>query len=303
MKVLIVGFGSIGQRHAAVLSELGCDVAIVSRRPVDFPQRYISIKLAIDDFQPDYTVIASSTNEHRHDIKILSDASFTGMLMIEKPVYDHGSEQIPDTFSRAKVAFNLRFHPALQSFRKELHDLEIYSVIAYVGSYLPNWRPGTDYSLGYSANKARGGGVLRDLSHELDALIWLLGDWQRLTAIGGHFSNLKIDSDDTFSILFATKRVPSISLNMNYLDTTARREITALTDQGTVHVDLITGTVKTPQRQDTFSVERNDTYQAQHVAMMQKDDTYICDASEGLKVMRMIDAIENAAKKERWIYA
>lgn len=302
MKVLIVGFGSIGQRHAAVLSDLGCDVAIVSRRAVDFPQRYETIKLAIDDFRPDYAVIASSTNEHRRDINILSEAGFTGTLMIEKPIYDHGSEQIPDTFSRAKVAFNLRFHPALQCFRKKLQRLEIYNVTAYVGSYLPNWRPGADYSIGYSADKSRGGGVLRDLSHELDALTWMFGDWQRIAAIGGHFSNLEIDSDDIFSILFSTKTVPCISLNMNYLDTSARREITALTDQGTVHVDLITGTVKTPQGQDTFSIERNDTYHAQHVAMINKDDTYICDATEGLKVMRMIGAIEEAAQKEIWVH-
>lgn len=303
MKALIVGFGSIGQRHAAVLSGHGHDVAIVSRRSIDFPKRYETIKLAVDNFQPDYTVIASSTNEHRHDISVLADAGFTGMLMIEKPVYDHGFEQIPDTFSRAKVAFNLRFHLALQCFREKLHNLEIYSVTAYVGSYLPNWRPGTDYSHGYSADKSRGGGVLRDLSHELDALIWLFGDWQRLTAIGGHFSNLEIDSDDIFLILLSTKTVPCISLNMNYLDTSARREITALTDQGAVHVDLITGTVKTPQGQDIFTVERNETYHAQHAAMIKKDDTYICDIAEGLKVMRMIDAIEEAAQKEKWVYA
>jgi predicted dehydrogenase len=301
MKVLIVGFGSIGQRHAAVLNELGCDVAIVSRRPIDFPQRYDAIKTAVDEFLPDYTVIASSTNEHRHDINILSDAGFTGMLLIEKPLYDHGSEQISDTFSCAKVGFNLRFHPALQYFREALRGLKIYTVTAYVGSYLPGWRPGTNYSHGYSAHKSRGGGVLRDLSHELDALIWMFGDWQRITAIGGHFSNLEIDSDDVFSVLFDTKFVPGISLNMNYLDTLTRREITALTDHGTVHVDLVAGTVRTTQEQKTFPVERDDTYRAQHLAMLNNDHSYLCDASEGLKVMRMIDAIEEASLKEIWV--
>ena len=125
----------------------------------------------------------------------------------------------------------------------------------------------------------------------------------KVLVIGGHFINLEIDSDDIFSILLSTKAIPSTSLSMNYLDTSTRREITALTNQGTVYVDLASGTVRTPQGEETFHVERDDTYRAQHIAMINNDDPFICDISEGLRVMRMIDALEEAAKKCVWVHA
>ena len=44
MKVIVIGYGSIGSRHASVLTELGCRVAMVSRRNIDFDLSYSSLK-------------------------------------------------------------------------------------------------------------------------------------------------------------------------------------------------------------------------------------------------------------------
>ena len=46
-----------------------------------------------------------------------------------------------------------------------------------VGQYLPDWRPGTDYKSGVSAQKDLGGGALLELSHELDYLQWFFGNF------------------------------------------------------------------------------------------------------------------------------
>jgi len=303
LKSLIVGYGSIGQRHANVLSDVGHDVAVISRRDIDHLQRFAELDQALEEFNPDYVIVASRTNEHRDDIKQLSLYGFNGLLMIEKPVYDQGSEAIGGNFTRAKVAFNLRFHPALQRFRQIIATRDVHAVTAYVGSYLPDWRPDTDYRQSYSADQQRGGGVLRDLSHELDYLTWIFGPWRRLSAIGGHFSTLDIDSDDVFSVLFETEQIASISLNINYLDTTTRREVIALTASGTVRLDLVAGTVETSNDVETFTLARNDTYLAQHQAMTDGDDRIICDITEGLSTMRMIDAVEKASVQGIWIHA
>lgn len=286
-----------------MLLALGHDVAVVSRRRVDFPQLYKTSALALYDFAPDYIVVASRTNEHRNDIQQIAQLGFAGKLMIEKPVYQRGDEHVPDQFARTKVAFNLRFHPALQKFRTLLKTRTVHAVTAYAGSYLPDWRPNTDYRKGYSAIRAEGGGVLRDLSHELDYLQWIFGKWQRLTAIGGNLGSLEIDSDDVFSILFETQHVPSISLSLNYLDTTTRRNVIALTDSGTVRLDLVTGTVEADGKTETFSIDRNDTYFAQHNDMINNVDDIICDVTEGLDVMRMINAVEDAAISGTWVHA
>jgi len=299
----VIGYGSIGRRHADVLQEMGHVVAVVCRREISHPQKYSTLDQALRDFAPEYVVIASRTIEHRDDLNQLAASGFCGLVMIEKPVYDSGSEPVPNNFKRTKVAFNLRFHPALQKFREIVGGRNVHAVTAYVGSYLPDWRPDTDYRKSYSALQNLGGGVLRDLSHELDYLMWIFGPWQKLTALGGHFSALEIDSDDVFSVLFQTEQAASVSLNINYLDTTTRREIIALTASGTVRLDMVAGTVETTVETHEFSVARNDTYHAQHKAMIDGDEKLICDLTEGLGVMGMIDAAEIASSQGIWVHA
>ncbi len=303
MKVLIVGYGSIGRRHADVLIGICHDVGVVSRRAIGHTPNFASIEEAANLFAPDYVIIASRTVEHREDIEALSTTGFKGRLLIEKPVYDSGSESPPSGFEFVKVAFNLRFHPALLHLRKLIAGRKIYAATVYTGSYLPSWRPDRDYRASYSAIRAEGGGVLRDLSHELDYTMWLFGQWQSVATIGGRFGDLDIDSDDVFAMLLKTERAPAVTVNVNYLDTETRRELTILTDQGTIHADLINGVVRDYDVAETFTVERNDTYIAQHQAMIANDSTVICDISEGLNVMRLIAAAEHAAAEQCWVSA
>jgi predicted dehydrogenase len=302
MKALVIGFGSIGARHARLLSELGLKVAVVSRRDVDVKTVYSTIYEAITDWSPDYVVVASRTHEHRRDFSTLAECGFQGTVLMEKPLFDHGDNYPSHAFSRIFVAYNLRFHPVLRRFRELLGQTTPYAVHAYVGQYLPDWRPDTDYRQSYSAKMAEGGGVLRDLSHELDFLNWILGGWTRLTALGGQLSNLEIDSDDVFSILFAAKACPVISVQMNYLDSTLRREIVAITDKGSIHADLVRGTVEFDGNTDTLSIERDDTYLSQHKAAMDGDDEDLCTLEQGLDVLRLIDAAEVAATSANWVY-
>lgn len=303
MKALIVGYGSIGQRHSDVLKSLGHEVAVVSRRDIDHAPAFGSIEEAVHVFRPDYAVVASRTVEHRDDVDALSRAGFTGRLLIEKPVYDTGSEMPPETFETVKVAFNLRFHPALRRFREIIAGRRVHAATVYCGSYLPDWRPNGDYRHGYSAIRAEGGGVLRDLSHELDYTLWLFGAWRRIAAIGGCFGTLGIDSDDVFSMLIESENCPSVSVGINYLDRETHREVVALTDAGSVRLDLVRGTVDTGANSESFTTQRNDTYLAQHSAMLSGDHDLICDITEGLSVMRLIDAAETAAHDGTWVAA
>lgn len=303
MKGLVIGYGSIGARHARLLRELGLEVAIVSRRNIDWPDTFAAIPEAISAWGPDYAVIASRTHEHRGDMAALAESGFKGTLLVEKPVFDTGTEVAASQFAQIFVAYNLRFHPVLVRLKEVLAERTPHAVHVTVGQYLPDWRPEADYRRGYSAIKAQGGGVLRDLSHELDTLNWMLGGWTRLTALGGHVSGLEIDSDDVFSILFETARCPVVSVQMNYLDSTLRREVLALTDQGTVRADLVRGTLEVDGETGTFTVGRDDTYLAQHQAALAGGGGGLCTFDEGLDVMRMIEAAEAAVSGRQWVAA
>ncbi len=301
MKALIIGYGSIGQRHARLLGEMKAEVAVVSRREVAASKLYKTIPETLADGHPDYAVIASATSEHATDLSALADAGFKGAVLIEKPLFGAVRELPTNAFKSLHVAYNLRFHPVLQAFRQSIGDRPILAFSAHTGQYLPDWRPGTDYRQSYSAHRATGGGVLRDLSHELDYTMWLCGPWLRVAALGGRFSQLEIDSDDVFSLLVETENCPAVTVHVNYLQDTPQRELIAITDTGTVRADLIANTVSIGGDIKTIDVERDESYLAQHRTILETGADDACSAAQGLEVEALIAAAEQAAQDGRWV--
>ncbi len=301
MRALVIGYGSIGALHARLLTELGCATAVVSRRPVDFSIVYPEIGSALCGHQPDYVVIANSTNQHHETLSILVVSGFSGRVLVEKPLFGHSLSLPANGFRSVSVAYNLRFHPLMQRLRDLVIGEAIFSVQAYVGQYLPDWRPGTDYRQSYSASAGRGGGALRDLSHELDYLCWLFGNWKAVTALGGHVSPLEIDSDDLFSVLMRTERCPVVSVQVSYLDRVARRRIVVNTRHHTIEADLVGGTLAIDGKMESVIVERDHSYREMHRAVLNGDFSSLCAVEEGLATLHLIEVIECANRQNEWI--
>lgn len=301
MKALIVGYGSIGARHARLLVELGCRTAVVSRREVDFPVAYLGLSEALAAEEPDYVIIADATNHHHDTLSKLSGLGYPGTVLVEKPLFSKWVATSSRPFREVFVAYNLRFHPVIRRLKAILEKERILSVEAYVGQYLPDWRPMSDYRASYSASAEQGGGVLRDLSHELDYLTWMLGGWERLCALGGHLSSLEITSDDIFALMLVTPACPIVTLQLNYLDRVARRFALINTSNHTIEADLIRGTITIDGDSESFATERDGTYRAMHSAILSGNTGTLCSLGEGLETLRLIEAAELAAKNGVWV--
>lgn len=301
MQALVIGYGSIGARHARLLSELQHRTAVVSSREPDFPLVFADLKTAVTTHEPQYVVIANETSRHYETLSDLRKLGFTGVTLVEKPLFARHTDVPPDGIATILVAYNLRFHPVIQRLRTVLAGEKVLSVQAYAGQYLPGWRPATDYRQSYSASGAKGGGVLRDLSHELDYLTWLLGGWHKVSALGGHLSSLEITSDDVFALLLSTPACPVVSLQVNYLDRTGRRGIVVNTDQHTIEANLIAGTLQVDDVRETFTTARDDTYRAMHQAILAGDRVTPCSLAQGLDTMRLIEAAEQSVQRNEWV--
>jgi len=304
VKIAVIGAGSIGSRHARILQDLKHEVVIVSSHVNSQlgTAKYKSISDALKHDQFEYVVVASKTSQHLNDLNELCNAKFAGSVLIEKPLFASSHRVAKNNFEFAGVGYNLRFHPAVLWLRGVLPRLgKISSANFYAGQYLPTWRDNNDYSNSSSAKATSGGGVLRDLSHELDLAQHFFGDWTQLTACGGKFSNLEIETDDTFSILMKTKACNALSIQLNYLDRIKQRNITINGDNGTINVDLISGAAQFNEITQTFELQSDQTYLAEHTAMIEKDATTLCTFDEALAVVETIDAIEKASNKQKWI--
>jgi hypothetical protein len=298
--VIVVGFGSIGKRHTLVLCDLGYNVSVVSRREILFNRVYKDLKKAIDIEKPIYIVVANETSKHEETLKYIQSTCYKNNILVEKPLYLNGNGNI-NFKENIYVAYNLRFHPIIQKLFLELMNETIISVNVYVGQYLPSWRPTANYSESYSADIKKGGGVLRDLSHELDYLHLLFGNWIKMTALGGKFSSLEINSDDHYTLLFETEQVSSMTVHMNYLDFIKQRLIIINTNNKTYKADLINNTLQVNDKVYRFKVSSNETYLKQHKAVLNNDKEFLCSYESGLYVSKMIDKAELSSEGKMWV--
>ena len=302
MNVTVIGYGSIGARHARILKEMGENVSVVSRHTDEWKKSYSDLESAVEIEQPQYIVVANKTQEHYETLVQLVEIGFYGKVLVEKPLFHRATSLFAHQFSQFCVAYNLRFHPVLQRIKQEIRDEKVLSVQVYAGQYLPDWRPERDYRKSYSISRHEGGGVLRDLSHELDYLVWLFGESKSVVALGGHYSDLEIETEDIVSILFSTKRCPSISLQLNYLDKIGQRKLIINTAHHTFTADLVVGSLmKDSEILVLGEIAKDHTYTQQHLSILRGKAENLCTAEEGFQTLQMIDAIESSIDTQQWV--
>lgn len=301
-RALVIGQGSIGQRHARLLTELGSDVAVVSGQSGLAYPTYGSVGEGLKDWLPGYVVVANATVDHMPTIQSLAAMGYRGRLLVEKPLTAKAEPFPADLSPLSRVGFNLRFHPVLQGLKSRLVGHRALQLSIHCGQHLADWRPGRDFRSSYSAHAGQGGGVLRDLSHDLDYLLWLAGPWRRVSAVGGNLGVLGIDADEAWSILIELANGATAVVTLNYIDRPARRQIHVTTGQGAVTADLVKGRLEGLGDAQDVRPERDATYLAMHRAMFQPtDNPDLCDVEQAQAVDRLVLAIEKAAKTKAWV--
>jgi len=297
---LIIGFGSIGARHARVLADMGHTVHVVSQRKIEGYESFSQIPEAFKAIKYDYAVICLPTSDHYQAAVQLYKNGFNGLLLIEKPLFDKSGYALLPPMN-VYVGYNLRFHPVLKEIDRLIQGKKLYSMQVYCGQYLPSWRKDRDYRATYSASSESGGGVLRDLSHELDYVLKLTGTWKKVAAKGGRVGSLEIDTDDLFCLLMETRNCPAICLQVNYLDLSPRREMILNGEGISLKADLIKGTLEVNGQKKVYMVEKDDTYRDQHLDILLNKGKTACSYEEGIEIVNLIEAAFKASEEEIWI--
>lgn len=316
-RVLIVGLGSIGKRHLRIARELLPDADICVFRHTsceDIPKYSNQCVDNIDaacNFLPQVAVIASPSPFHIESaINLLKVGCH---LLIEKPLSNNNSKTEELVFQRNKqgtvvqVAYNLRFHAALNYFREQIKNNRIgsiHSVRCEIGQYLPTWRPNQDYRDGVSAKQSLGGGVLLELSHELDYLRWVFGEVENLSAHLKKHSKLDIDVEDSAYLHMSFKNNNSkgvvASLCMDFIRHDTTRICTAIGALGTLRWNAVTGTVDlwiegAKEWKDLFTHKHrpDDTYHSEWMAFLRAVNNNLeplVTIEDGIEVLKIIDA-------------
>ena len=323
-RLLVVGLGSIGQRHARVAHRVrpGIQVAAWRHRRTDdpLPAGVSGAVWSIDEaiaFKPHAAIVASPATHHLEAAHALALAGVH--LLIEKPIAAEsaGIDELIAVCERRGLTimtgYNLRFLPSLNRFRALVLEGavgDVLSVRAEAGQYLPSWRPDADYRNTVSARASLGGGVLLELSHEFDYLRWIFGDVTWVQAVVSRQSQLDIDVEDTAHVVLGFERkstgaevIASLSLDFVRQDTT--RCCTVIGTRGTLRWNGISGVVDifrsgaaAWEQVAAEPVERDATYVAEWQAFLAGIETGCpvpVHGRDGLAVLRIVEAVRRAA--------
>ena len=250
MKILMIGLGSIGTRHLRNLFRLFqerqepliVDAFRSSNRPLapDIASLLHESYYSLDLLPSDYDVAFVCNPTKLHYETITATQSKAKHFFVEKPVFSDDSVDISGIDTKGRVfyvAAPLRYTRVISTVKQIVDETKVQGVRAICSTYLPDWRPGTDYRTSYSANKEMGGGVSIDLIHEWDYLCYLFGAPEQVENIRGKCSDLELQCED-ISLYIARYSDKLVSLHLDYFGRYERREVEIYTPEDTIVADI-----------------------------------------------------------------
>ena len=290
--VCIIGFGSIGQKHYNELLKLKKikKIYIFSRRNLGIKNQIKEFKNLIN-INPDYFIISTETSTHEKYLNKLNELFKNKVILVEKPL-SHKSIKKIKTKNYIFVGYNLRFHPIIIYLKNILLKNKFWYSEISCNSYLPNWRKKIDYQNHYSAFSKKGGGVLLDLSHELDYANLLFGKLTTLNYIIGKVSNLKLKSEDLFILLSKTKKLKLLKITLSYFSKFEERKLILYGNNLQIKADLIKNEIVIYKNKKyktlKFKTTINDTYLEMHKSIIKNDFSKFSTLKSSLKLLEYL---------------
>lgn len=252
LRFLVLGCGSIGQRHIKNLIALQAG-KILAFDVLEDRRHFVREELDVEtvdrieaawDRKPDVALIAASTETH---VSLALQAVEHGChLFIEKPLshtltgIDRLCAEVEQRQLTTMVGCNMRFHPGPVTVKRLITENAIGKVIAariQTGSYLPRWRPHQDYRQSYSASIEWGGATL-DCIHEIDLALWYLGPAELLAAAALHAYSIDLETDGLIEILLGHTSGALSNVHLNFVQRDYRRTCQIIGSEGTIYWDF-----------------------------------------------------------------
>lgn len=214
MKFLIVGLGSMGKRRIRNLQYLrekdiiGFDLREDRRKESEEKyeiKTFMDFKEAMRE-NPDALIISTPPDLHIEYAVIAAEKN--KHFFMEAGILNERMAKLIDLCKNKSIvaapSCTMRFHPAVKVMKKLVDDDKIGRILAFThhsGQYLPDWHPWENYRAFY-VSKRETGACKEIVPFELVWITWLLGTVKKVACTKGKLSNLDVDIDDVYQLLF-----------------------------------------------------------------------------------------------------
>jgi predicted dehydrogenase len=310
-KILIVGVGSIGERHLRCFQTTGrCELAICEPNDelrATIADRYgishsfSEVEAAIAGGTYDGAVIATPAPHHVRLATLLANQQCH--LLIEKPLSTNfdGIDVLRQAVARqslvAAVGYCQRAHPGLQALKAQLDSgrfgrpLQVRFVL---GHPFAHFRPA--YRDVYFARREDGGGAIQDaMTHMYNSVQWLVGPCTRLVTDATHRALDGVEVEDTVHTLARHGNVMA-AYTLNMYEASNELMLTVTCEAGTVQCDFkrvrwswVSEPAGPWNHQPVELPERDTLYTAQATGFLDSIDGKarpLCTLEEGIDTLR-----------------
>ena len=291
-KILIIGKGSAGCNHYRILKSnfKKSSIKTVSSRKLNVFKN----KKLLDEiisFDPKYIILCAPSSVHYKYINKIENLFLGINVLIEKPLFNKYYRTSKNYNNNYFIGFNLRFHPVIKFIKKFIVKKNIIFININSSSYLPNWRKGKNYKKTVSAQKNLGGGVLLELSHEIDLLRWMFKKIKIINVFNKKISKLRIDCDDILSAQGLINDKIYFNLNLNFFSRNDQRKIQIDGDKFSIDGDLLENKINIFEKKrkiikfNNYNMKRS--YFDQYKDFFQSKKT-ICTFNNAIKTQKLI---------------
>jgi len=311
--VAIIGLGSIGRRHLRLAKELRPKLNIIAVRSgmgkkVEEEKLLNAVVHSLEeaiDSGIEAAIIATPAVYHIQQAIELMERGIH--VLIEKPL-SHSLNNINEFLKVQKkskavglMGYCLRYNLGALKFNDMLINKKIGQILHVqvdCGSYLPDWRKGQDYSQSVSAVKELGGGVLLEMSHEIDYIRWFFGEIKSVSANIQNSGTLDINVEDSADMIFESESGFPVSVHLDFNSRHPRRKCIARCANGDLIWDATANkvtwkTANGSEEMETYKNNRDYIYKEQlkhFFDCIDNNKEPAVNVDDGIKAMQIIKA-------------
>jgi predicted dehydrogenase len=313
-RILVVGLGSIGKRHARLLAARGdldvhlCEPSATVLAGAKAELGELPAHGSLEEglaARPEMVLIA--TPHHLHAAQSIASFKAGAHVLCEKPICVDAGEarQMIQAASEHKktlcVGFHLHFQDGIRRV-KEIIDSGMIGQVAHI-----HCRVGSLITLRNSLSRYQEkfkGALVLDYAHQPDLLLWLLGDLPAgVTMTGLQAGSLPHTSNpNVLALTLDYKRPVLATVHLNYIQMPQRHEYEVVGDKGWVLFDIDSGLIRIGLReteketQERVTTERDHAYRAEHEAFIQAVDGKRLPESPGDAAARSVELFNMAMR-------
>lgn len=323
MIFLIIGFGSVGSRHARNLSALGISCLVVEPN-ID------KLKKALAEGHVSYKSLNELDNNYDFDaVLVCSPPAFHieqtiwalekgKKVFLEKPIglnLIESNRLLQYEHEKVFVGYTYRWNPQFlkmkEDIRKGLVGNPFYANFI-IGMNLEDWHPWENYRDFFMSSSKLGGGALLDESHFLELAIELFGLPTRILSLQSKVSNLEIETDDYVFAHFEYEDLLA-DIKLDLFSRPHKSFIQVHGTKGTICCDFIEKTnlltindsyASAKNSLESFDYERQDLFMdmLQDFIKFIETENYVPRVPylRGLDVMHLIEKIRKSSSRGVW---